>query len=82
MTDPKGAIDCIYSSICRECPGKGKFIAVRLRSGKVIEIRDATGVSQTIEDLVISRAEGPPATFLRKDVYYAGCGQCLPPFLG
>jgi hypothetical protein len=81
MTAQKGSLDCIYGSTCTECPGKGKFIAVHLRSGKVIEVRDVTGVSLALEKLVVTRADGPPLTFRRKDVYYAGCGRGLPPFL-
>jgi hypothetical protein len=81
MTAQKGILDCIYSSTCEVCPGKGKFIAVHLRSGRVIEVRDVAGVRLELGKLVIARSEGPPLTFLRKDVYYAGCGQGLPPFL-
>ena len=81
MTAQKGSLDCIYGLTCTECPGKGKFIAVHLRSGRVIEVRDVTDVSLELGKLVITRSEGLPLTFLRKDVYYAGCGQGLPPFL-
>ncbi len=82
MAEVKDGEDaCIYSSNCSACPGKGKFIKVQFVSGEVLEIRDVVDVEVTRDHLTITRASGAPIRSLREDVYYAGCGCCLPPAL-
>lgn len=79
--DNSGARPCIYVSLCGDCSGQPEAIRVHLLSGDSFEIAKVVDVQLTEDEIVLRPADGPVARFPRKDVYYAGCARCLPPFL-
>lgn len=65
---------CPYRSTCVPCEGPRALYRVLFNSGDSVEMRNVENVQLTETALIVTPAVGPKKTFLRKDLFSAGCG--------